>query len=123
MSANKGAKGNAATNNVMNPYWIASSRYSSNNPSREKSPEKKKKSLCVIRENIIIVICVGTMILFTYQDCNHAPIESKPFCLYHLHLRSASLKCKNATSFADIYKIMPRIADVYKTLTKYIVFI
>ena len=55
------------------------------------------------------------MTRFTYQDCNHAPIESKPFCLYHLHLRSASLKCKNATSFADIYKIMPRIADVYNT--------
>ena len=55
------------------------------------------------------------MIRFTYQDCNHAPSESKLFCSYPLHLQSASLKCKNATSFADIYKIKPRDDDVYNT--------
>ena len=51
------------------------------------------------------------MVLFTYLDCNHAPSESKPSCLYLLHLLFASLKCKNATSFADIYKMIPRIVD------------
>ena len=37
--ANNGANGNAATNNVINPYWIANSKYSSNKPSCGNSTE------------------------------------------------------------------------------------